>query len=786
MKEKKWIKKRLISLLLSLALAVSMLPLNYMTVSAAEELSTGNATVTIPVGGKAPCFTAISDEPDKYTVSVEFWRESDGTSDAYLYADKDLFVAGNTYSVAVVFTAVEPYTLSNSYNSTFTINGMATGFTGSPLRRTCIFTAITAYTLTYDANGGDGTMSDDIITDNSSFTLPACNFTAPAGKEFKCWEIEGTKYNAGASYTATKDVTVKAVWQNLSKGNVNIIAPIAGLSPSFTAVSDEPDKYTATVLQWLDTSDNRILTATDEFEAGKQYTAQVRFNGVEPYALSADNSFTINGNPTEAFDDGLTRTYTFTAANASTHTHDCDTTICLFDDTEHWHPCKTDGCHAKLEKEAHNSNKKSGGITVTLENDGKSDDSYCSVCNKKMADGIVIPAQKYIRTSAASMTPSALTPNLCANDLTFTAADNSKYKVALWRVFDTTDSSLNTDSGCYPAQQKFAEGHAYALEVTFTPIAPYIYEEATQGYTSTFTLNGTGTEPASNSALNGSTDRRITLTVASVPSHTHICDRYNVSPKYLKSKATCTNAAVYYKSCSCGEKSSTETFTYGNPAGHNFVTIIDRAATTTQAGESHEECSICHYKKPNITVIPKLPQESNTPTAPTVPTKPTTPTNPTAPTTSKKPAKTGTKFKDSKGSSYKVTSSKAKNPTVTYAAPKKKAKGTIKIPATVKYKGITYKVTSITANAFKNNKKVTSVEIGKNVSSISSKAFYGCKNLKKITVKTTKLTKKKVGKNSFKGIHKNAVIKVPKKKLNAYKKLFKSKGIGKKVIIKKI
>lgn len=66
---------------------------------------------------------------------------------------------------------------------------------------------------------------------------------------------------------------------------------------------------------------------------------------------------------------------------------------------------------------------------------------------------------------------------------------------------------------------------------------------------------------------------------------------------------------------------------------------------------------------------------------------------------------------------------------------------------------------------------------------INAKAFSGCKKMKKITVKATGLTK--VGSKAFKGIHKRAVIKVPKKKLKAYKKLFKDKGQAKSVKIKK-
>lgn len=131
---------------------------------------------------------------------------------------------------------------------------------------------------------------------------------------------------------------------------------------------------------------------------------------------------------------------------------------------------------------------------------------------------------------------------------------------------------------------------------------------------------------------------------------------------------------------------------------------------------------------------------------------------------------------------YKVTSTGKK--TVEF----KKADGlkkSVSIPKTVKIKGKTYKVTSIAADAFKNDKKIKSVTISANITKIGKNAFYGCKNLKKITVKTTKLSSKKTGKNAFKGIHKKAVIKVPAKKLGTYKKLFKAKGAGKSVKVRK-
>lgn len=55
--------------------------------------------------------------------------------------------------------------------------------------------------------------------------------------------------------------------------------------------------------------------------------------------------------------------------------------------------------------------------------------------------------------------------------------------------------------------------------------------------------------------------------------------------------------------------------------------------------------------------------------------------------------------------------------------------------------------------------------------------------MKKITIKAAAL--KKAGKNAFKGIQKKAVIKVPSKQLQKYKKILKGKGQSKEAVIKK-
>ena len=196
------------------------------------------------------------------------------------------------------------------------------------------------------------------------------------------------------------------------------------------------------------------------------------------------------------------------------------------------------------------------------------------------------------------------------------------------------------------------------------------------------------------------------------------------------------------------------------------------------------------------------------------------------------PPTVGIQAKDpNTGATYVEKEETGSGKTVEYQQSPGGSSANVVVPDTVKINGTTYTVTSVSNNAFKNNKKIKSivignnvktigenafmgcsnlesVTIGKNVTNIKAKAFYkckklksitipskvnkigkqafyGCKNLKTINIKTIKLTNKNVGSKAFKGIHSKATIKVPKKKLSAYKKLLKAKGVGSKATIKK-
>ena len=196
--------------------------------------------------------------------------------------------------------------------------------------------------------------------------------------------------------------------------------------------------------------------------------------------------------------------------------------------------------------------------------------------------------------------------------------------------------------------------------------------------------------------------------------------------------------------------------------GHQWDNgVITKAATATQTGIKTYTCTVCKITRTEV--IKALGNN----------TKPIGNSN-------KPKLKTGEKITDKfTGAVYKVT---GKNTVEYVKATSKKASRTI--PSTVKLKGIKCQVTSIATKAFKGDPKIKAVVIPATVRKIGKEAFAKCKNLKKITIKTTYLSSKKVGANAFKGIHAKAKIKVPKKQKKAYQKLLKAKGAGKKVTIK--
>ncbi len=85
------------------------------------------------------------------------------------------------------------------------------------------------YTISYNTNGGSGTMENNTAIQGIAFTLPNNGFIAPDGKQFKEWAIgdaaTGTKVAAGGSYTFTATTTVYAVWEDSALPTVSAVTP---------------------------------------------------------------------------------------------------------------------------------------------------------------------------------------------------------------------------------------------------------------------------------------------------------------------------------------------------------------------------------------------------------------------------------------------------------------------------------------------------------------------------------------------------------------------------------
>ena len=268
----------------------------------------------------------------------------------------------------------------------------------------------------------------------------------------------------------------------------------------------------------------------------------------------------------------------------------------------------------------------------------------------------------------------------------------------------------------------------------------------------------------------------------------------------ITTKPTCTDEGVKTFTCnSCG-KTRTEAVAV---LGHNYSSdwTIDTAATCSAIGSKSHHCTRCDSKK-DITEIPASGKHTwNN----GVITKPATvaeegvktytctvcgvtrtetiaklpmPTATPAPSVS-----VGTKITDKKtGNIYKVTSSRSSSRTVAFIG--NKVKTSVTIPTTIKIKGATYKVTEISTNAFKNNRKLKKVVIGQNIVKIGKNAFYGCKKLTSVTIKSSRLTLKNIGKNAFKNTSSKATVKVPKKQKALYNQILKKRGLNKKAKVK--
>lgn len=133
--------------------------------------------------------------------------------------------------------------------------------------------------VTYDANGGEGTMEGKTLDKGGTYKLLASTFTAPKNKEFKAWEIDGKEEAPDTEITVNKDTTVKAIWKDI-KVDINF----------------DPGEGSGTMDKATVKKGSKFKLPDSKFEAPKNKEFKGWKIGEKEYQVG--DEITVNGNTT--------------------------------------------------------------------------------------------------------------------------------------------------------------------------------------------------------------------------------------------------------------------------------------------------------------------------------------------------------------------------------------------------------------------------------------------------------------------------------------------------------
>ena len=182
-------------------------------------------------------------------------------------------------------------------------------------------------------------------------------------------------------------------------------------------------------------------------------------------------------------------------------------------------------------------------------------------------------------------------------------------------VFEVTEYTIPSIAGMAKMQSNVAEANSNAFfsatydsdssdaDITFTGLqltATFKVKEGAAAGTYAFELDstckvGSLTDMGLPDILvkyEDFTSKSVSVTVT-VP-HTHVYDQTSTDAAHLKTPATCTEAAVYYKSCTCGENGE-ETFTSGSTLGHDYTKEVENNTYLKTAASNCTEYNVYWY-----------------------------------------------------------------------------------------------------------------------------------------------------------------------------------------------
>ena len=497
---------------------------------------------------------------------------------------------------------------------------------------------VTTYTVRFNANGGTGTMADVTGVPAGAYTLPANGFTAPAGKQFKGWSTDASgAVIAGTTYNVTGDVTLYAIWENKPHTHTY----------NTTWSTDETNHWHECTC-----GDKKDLAA--HVDANKDHNCDVCGKKMSDHT----------GGTATCKDKATCTICGQKYGSLAGHNYKTEWST---DETNHWHECSV--CGDKKDVAAHTP-----GAPAT-----ETTPQTCTIC------GYVIKAalghthnfnqkntsETYLK-SAATCTKKAVYYYSCTcgekgtetfesgdlaahNYKTEWSKDNTKHWHECSVCGDKKDEAAHTDANndhncdiCGKKMSDHTGGTKTCKDKATCTICGQKYGDlAAHNYKTEWSKDSTKhwhecsvcgnkkdeaahTPGAAATETTPQTCTTCGYVIKEAIGHVHSYTEKNTDAKYLKSAATCTAKAVYYYSCSCGEK-GTETFesgetlahtweskwanndskhwhectvckTKGDEADHAFEWKIDKEATVTEAGAKHEECKVCGYKKTAIAI----------------------------------------------------------------------------------------------------------------------------------------------------------------------------------------
>ena len=469
------------------------------------------------------------------------------------------------------------------------------------------------YTVRFNANGGGGTMAD-VTGISGSYTLPACGFTEPEGKQFKGWSTSADgSVISGTTYEVSLDTTFYAIWESkeypiiVADGKATIGAgseiskAAKGTTVTLTAnaapsgkVFDKWEVVSGSITLADANSATTTFTMPAEAVSVKAtykntpvttYSLTTQVNGghgtisasktglaagsTETVIFTPDDGYeidtvTVNGAATPVLanvldvtmDADKTVIVTYKATGGGEHTHSYGSEW-KYDADNHWHECS---CGDKADIAAHSASEWIIDTPATATTSG-SKHKECTVCGYTMTTE-AIPA-----TGGGEHTHSYGSD--WKND-----ADNHWHE-------------------CSCGDKKDVAAHTASDWIIDTPATATTSGTKHKECTVCKRVLETGTIPATGGG-----------------EHTH---SYGSDWK--------NDATNHWHECSCGDKA--------DKAAHDFKWVVDKEATATQKGSKHEECKVCGYKKAAV----EIPATGST-------TKPTDPTQ-TNPSTGAESPKTG-------------------------------------------------------------------------------------------------------------------------------------------------